>query len=213
MLRQPLATAFFLLAHDTFSGKLLISSELLGCGLVGAQMGELMLAGRLRMLDGKVAVSDPRGDGSDTISAYVMDSVSRQPQAHVVRTWTENLGPMLTELVARGVLDDGIARRESAGLVRRRPDRFPALDLVRAAAGRVRVEHALRHPKDMDLRVGFLTALVFGVGSERLLDPGIDRVQARALVDEVVENLPATLRELLEGLAGAIAAVSLRVRR
>jgi Golgi phosphoprotein 3 (GPP34) len=213
MLRQPLATAFFLFAHDTFSGKLLISADLLGCGLVGAQMAELILAGRLQMLDGKVAVSEPRGDGSDTISAYVMDSVSRQPQAHAVRTWTENLGPMLTELVARAALDEGIVQRETSGVLRRKADRFPALDLVRAAAGRVRVEHALRHPKDMDLRVGILTALVFAVGADRLLDPGIDRLRARALVAEVGENLPGAIRQLLDGLAAAIAAVSLRVRR
>ncbi len=219
MLRQPLASAFFLLVHDPFTGKLLISDELLACGVVGAQLGELMIGGRLLMVGGRITVLDARGNdtttgASDTIRAYVVDSIRRQPEAHTVRTWTENLGPPLTELVARDVVASGLLRRQAGGgLLRRRADAFPAVDLVSAAAPKVRLEHALRVPQEMDLTLGFLAALVWALGVEPVLDPDLDRAAAREVVDEVFKYLPATLGELVEGIRSAVAAVSLRVRR
>ena len=46
--RPRLAADFFLIAHDEFSGRLRLSTELLACGLGGAQLAELVVADRRR---------------------------------------------------------------------------------------------------------------------------------------------------------------------
>ncbi len=214
MQRQPMVIDFFLLVHDPFTGKLLISEDLLGCGLAGAQLGDLMMASRLQMIGGRVTAIATSEVVTDDIAQFVVDSIVRQPDTHVVRTWTENLGPLLVELVARDMVSSGLLRRETGGgLLRRRADRFPAVDLLKAARPKVRLEHALRTPQELDLALGFLAALVWAVGVDRILDPDIDRSSARELVDEVFAHLPPTLSELVEGVRSAAAAISLRVRR
>lgn len=213
--QEHLAPRVFLIAHDEFTGKLRISPELLRCGLVAAQLGELVIAGRLGITNGRVVVADGTvGTGANTIVAYMMDSIARQGTSHPVRTWTSHLGDPLYELVARELVAQGTLRRESGrGLVRQRPDRFPATDLLSAAAPRLRLEHMLRTPREMDLLGGFTAALVWTLGVDRVLDPDLDRVAARTLVDEITANLPIGLAEVLTGVKAAVAAVSLTIRR
>ena len=143
-----------------------------------------------------------------------MQAVLNQPETHIVRTWVDNLG-LLPELVARDLIEQGLVRREPSGSLRRhRPDRFPAADLVRAAGPSVRLQHALRHPRDMDLYHGVLAALIWAVGADSsVLDRDVNRSNARAVVEQVVDNLPPGLAELVEGVRAAAAAVSLRVHR
>lgn len=212
--RLPLATSFFLLAHDVFTGKLLVKADLLCCGISGAQFADLMLADRLQMLTARITPLDDRTDGTNGPAAYVMQAVLNQPETHIVRTWVDNLG-LLPELVARDLIEQGLVRREPSGSLRRhRPDRFPAADLVRAAGPSVRLQHALRHPRDMDLYHGVLAALIWAVGADSsVLDRDVDRSIARAVVEQVVDNLPPGLAELVEGVRAAAAAVSLRVHR
>ncbi len=212
--RERLAADFFLIAHDEFSGKLRISRDLLSCGLVGAQLAELIMANRLAVQGGRVLVTEVRGDG-DEIGAYVAESISRQTSTHSVRVWVDTFREMLYELVVRRLVEEGVVRREQGGrqLMRKRPDRFPATDLLAAARPRLRLEHMLRTPQEFDLPGAILAVLVGAVGVETVLDPEIDRVAARELMARLEENLPADLRSLVEGVRAAVAAVSLTVRR
>lgn len=211
---DQMATGLFLIAHDEFTGKLRISPDLLGCGLVGAQLAELVMAGRLAVEDNRVVPAGARGSGQDEIGAFVVDSVQRQPARHTVRAWTETFAPVLHELVSRRLVDLGVVRREQGrGVLRRRTDRFPAVDLLKAARPRVRLEAMLRNPRELDLKGGFTAALVWTLGIDAVLDPDIDRAAARDLVGHIVDNLPTDLRALLNGTQAAVAAVSLTVRR
>ena len=212
--RERLAADFFLIAHDEFSGKLRISRDLLGCGLVGAQLAELIMANRLAVEGGRVLVTEVRGDG-DEIGAYVAESISRQTSTHSVRVWVDTFRETLYELVVRRLVEEGVVRREQGGrqLMRKRPDRFPATDLLAAARPRLRLEHMLRTPQEFDLPGAILAVLVGAVGVETVLDPEIDRVAARELMARLEENLPADLRSLVDGVRAAVAAVSLTVRR
>lgn len=212
--QEQLAARVFLITHDEFSGKSHISHDLLACGLVGALLAELVIAGRLTMSQGRVVVTDASDIGPDSITAYVMESIRRQATSHTVRTWTNHLGDPLYKLVGRQLVDQGILRREAGrGLLRQRPDRFPAVDLLRAAAPRIRLEHMIRNPREMDLAGGVMAALIWALGADRILDPAIDRGAARELIDEVVERLPPDLAALVDGVQAAVAAVSLTVRR
>ena len=213
--RPRLAADFFLIAHDEFSGKLRVSADLLGCGLVGAQLAELVMADRVVVESGRVLVTDGRGDGVDEVGAYVVESIQRQDTTHTVRVWVDTFRDVLHELVARQLVSEGVLRREQGGrqLMRRRPDRFPATDLLAAARPRLRLEHMLRTPQEFDLSGAVLAVLVGVLGVESVLDPELDRSAARELMARLEENLPVDLRALTDGVRAAVAAVSLTIRR
>ena len=206
---------FFLIAHDEFSGKLRISHDLLGCGLVGAQLGDLVMARRIGVEAGRVLITDAPGDAGDEVGAYVIETLARQTSTHSVRVWIETFADVLYELVGRRLIAAGVVRRESGGrqLMRKRPDRFPAVDLLAAARPRLRVEHMLRSPEEFDLPGAVVAVLIDALGAESVLDPELDRTAVRELCARLEANLPVHLRALVEGVRAAVAAVSLTIRR
>ena len=215
MERPRLAADFFLIAHDEFSGKPRISAVLLACGLAGAQLAELVMDGRIIVESGRLLATDARGDGGDEVGTYVVETIRQQSSTHSVRVWVETLVEMLPELVARQLIVDGVVRREEGGrqLMRRRPDRFPATDLLAAARPRLRLEHMLRTPQEFDLSGAVLAVLVGVLGVEPTLDPNIDRADTRELIDRLRTHMPSDLQNLIEGVEAAVAAASLTVRR
>ena len=215
MERPRLAADFFLIAHDEFSGKPRISAVLLACGLAGAQLAELVMDGRIIVESGRLLATDAWGDGGDEVATYVVQTIRQQSSTHSVRVWVETLVEMLPELVARQLIVDGVVRREEGGrqLMRRRPDRFPATDLLAAARPRLRLEHMLRTPQEFDLSGAVLAVLVGVLGVEPTLDPNIDRAETRELINRLRTHLPSDLQNLIEGVEAAVAAASLTVRR
>jgi hypothetical protein len=214
--RQPLALDFFLIAHDPFDGgRLAISTEILGCGLVGAEIAELVLARRLRVDgDDVVVVTEPRGP-VDEIDGYVLEAVDGQESVHSVRAWIEPLQDGLYALIGDRLVASGVLRREH-GTRRigrgRQPDRFPASDLLAACAPQQRLEQLLRSPKDLTLAPGVLAALLGVLGVDRLLTTAIDRTTLREMLVEIEQNLPADLRAVCDGIRAVTAEVSLRSR-
>ncbi len=209
-----MAAAFLLLVHDEFSGRARCSADLLRCGLVGAQLGELVIAGRMGVAEGRLQPldADPLGNARPA-AEYVMECVLAQPRHHTVRTWTDNLGDPLHEMIVAELVDDGIVRRESSGgFSRRRTERYPAVDLLRAAAPKARIERMLTTPRDLDLAGAFTIAMVWALGIEAVLDARSERGSVD-LVERIRARMPVTLRELLDGLGIAAAATSLTVRR
>jgi hypothetical protein len=115
---------------------------------------------------------------------------------------------IVTELV-----DDGIVRRESGGgFGRRRTERYPAVDLLRAAAPKARIERMLTAPRDLDLAGAFTIAMVWALGIEAVLDARSDR-DSGDLVERIKARMPPALRDLLDGIGNSAAASSLTVRR
>ena len=213
--RRRLATDIFLIAHDEASGALHVGPDLLGCGLVGAQVAELVIAGRLDVADGQVVPGKVRGDDSDEIGSYVVKSVLGQGMTHSVGAWVEALRDVLYDLVGGRLVAEGIVSRELSGrqLMRRRPDRFPAIDPSAAAAPRVRLERMLSSPQSFDLTGAVVGVLAEVMGAVFVLHPTIDRSAARELIGRIEENLPVQLAELVAGVRAAVAAVPLAVRR
>lgn len=210
------AAGFFLIAHDEFTGKLRVNPDLLGCGLVAAQLGQLATQRSIAVGEGRVTVPDEGAVGDhDEIAVFVLDSIRQQTMAHTVRTWTGTLAEVLYELVGRQLVATGVVRRETgSGLLRRRrPDRFPSVDLLQAARPRLRLESMLRRPQEFDLQGAFTAALLWALDADAMLDPELDRAAARELVAEIGDRLPPALQEVLTGTRAAAAAVSLTVRR
>ena len=213
--RPWLAADFFLIAHDEFSGKPRISALLLACGLAGAQLAELVTDGRIIVESGRLLATDAGGDDNDEVGAYMVETIQQQSSTHSVRVWVETFAEMLPELIARQLVGEGVVRREEGGrqLMRRRPDRYPATDLLAAARPRLRLEHMLRTPQEFDLSGAVLAVLVGALGIESILDPELDRATARELIGRLRTRLPADLRDLIEGTEATAAAISLGTRR
>ena len=153
MERDELAAGFFLIAHDEFSGKLRMCRDRLGFGLVAAELAQLLVAGRLAIADGRVVLTDSYTTEPNEVDGYVLDAVQRHVSVRSVRAWTDSLAEPLYELIATRLQDLGIVRREvGGGLVRRKPDRFPGVDLLAAARPRMRLERMIGSPRELDGR-------------------------------------------------------------
>ncbi|MFC4944477.1 GOLPH3/VPS74 family protein [Pseudonocardia sp. GCM10023141] len=215
MAQDLLAKRMFLILHNPFTGKSDVGQDLLKCGLVAAELADLIMARRLGMENDRIVVADTRGSGSDEIGAFVVESIQRQTSAHTVRSWVEALADVLFELVARGLVDDGVVRREQGGrkLLRRSADRFPAVDLMRAAGPRLRLEHMLRTPRERDVSGAALAAVLGALEVDRVLDVDRDRAQVRFAIGECTASLPIDLRNLVAGVEDSVSAISLIVRR
>jgi Golgi phosphoprotein 3 GPP34 len=208
-----MAGAFLLLVHDEFSGRPRCGADLLRDGLVAAQFAELVIAGRMGVAEGRVRAlhADPIGNARPA-AEYVMECVLAQPGHHTVRTWTENLGEPLHEMIVTELVEDAVIRRESGGFGRRRAERYPALDLLRAAAPKARFERMLTAPRELDLAGAFTLAMVWALGIEGVLDARAER-GGGDLVERIRARMPTALGALLDGVDNAAAASSLTVRR
>ncbi len=210
MSRYRLAENFFLIVHDPFTGKLGISRELLDCGLVAAELADLVLSGHLDVVEDRVVVTDRTGGVDEELDRFVVDAVGRQTSSHPVRVWAESIGEIVFDLVVKRLLDDGVVRAERhRGVLRRGPERFPAQDLLRASGPRLRLEHMLRHPAEFDLPGAVTAAIAGAIGVERTFEFEIDR----ELFTELADNLPPSLERLIVGVTATVAAISLTIRR
>ena len=79
--------------------------------------------------------------------------------------WTENLGEPLHEMIVTELVEDGVIRRESGGFGRRRTERYPALNLLSAAAPKARIERMITAPLELDLAGAFTIAMVWARAS------------------------------------------------
>jgi Golgi phosphoprotein 3 GPP34 len=210
MSRYRLAESFFLIVHDPFTGKPGISRELLDCGLVAAELADLVLSGHLDVVDDRVVVTERTGGLDEELDRFVVDAVGRQTSSHPVRVWAESIGAIVFDLVVKRLLDDGVVRAERhRGVLRRGPERFPAQDLLRASGPRLRLEHMLRHPAEFDLPGAVTAAIAGAIGVERTFEFDIDR----ELFTELADNLPPSLERLIAGVTATVAAISLTIRR
>jgi hypothetical protein len=216
MSQDMLVKRMFLILHDPFTGKPDVGPDLLKCGLVAAELADLMMARRLGMENDRVVVAEPHGGGSDEIGAFVVESIQRQPNAHTVRSWVEALAEVLYEQVARALVEQGTVRRVRGGrrLLGRSPDRFPAADMLAASGPRLRLEHALRNPAELDVQRASIAAILGALEVERVLDfYHDDRPAAQAAIAAATESLPFDLRALVAGVEDSLTAISLIIRR
>jgi Golgi phosphoprotein 3 (GPP34) len=213
--QQELAVDFFLIAHDPFEdGRLRISPELLGCGLVGAELADLVLARRLGIAGDDLVVTEPAGQ-LDEVDDYVIEAVGSQESAHPVRAWIEPLQDGLYALIGRKLVASGTVRRVPGArrIARgRQPDRFPANDLLAACLPQQHVEQLLANPADLTLAAGTLAALLGVLDLDGLLNPEVDRATPRELLTEIEQHLPSDLRAVCDGVRAVSAEVSLRAR-
>jgi hypothetical protein len=205
--QDKLAARIFLILHDPFSGKPAVGPTALRCAIVGAELAELILTRRIAMENDLVVIGDATAPGSDDISAFVVDSINRQPDAYGVPTWLAAIGDALYELVAARLLGTGILAR-SRGLIGRSP-RYPAANLLAAVGPRIRLEHMVRRPRDRDPEGTVCAALLGAIGAAGTIDVDASRRATRRGLAELTETLPVDLRSLVMSVEVAHASGSL----
>jgi hypothetical protein len=214
MTQEALARRMFLILHDPFSGRPEVEHTRVKGGVVAASLAELIMEGRLGMDDDRVVVLDPRAV-TDEIAGFVIQNIQHQRRALPVKTWVDALGDVLYELVARWLVTDGVVRREpgSRRLVRRGPDHFPAIDLLRSAGPRVRLEHMLRTPRDLDPVGVALAGIIRAIEADRVLDVDRDRGAVKSSLNAAAQQLPDELMSLVDGVQSALFVATYKMRR
>jgi Golgi phosphoprotein 3 GPP34 len=199
--------AAILILHDPFSGRCAVSPMGLRCVLVGAELAELILNGRIAMVNELIRPGEASAPGTDALSAFVVGAINRQREHYPVPVWLAAIGDAVAELVAARLVEVGILARTKSPV--RRRGRFPAINLLAAAGPRVRLEYMLRMPEDADVAGATCAALVDAVGAGRVLQGGTGRRDLRRGLAALAAMLPAELRSLVTSVEVAYASGSL----
>ena len=203
--RSPLleksAAKIFLILHDSFTGKSLVRPSAIKRAIIGAELADLIMARRIGMENDRIVLADEGGRGTDNLSAFLVETIRSQPDAHTVPVWVATLADRLFDLLATLLVADGIVHRVSGGrILRRSAERFPAQDLLAAAGPRLRLEHALRSASDPDLPTQVVAALIGSIGAARVVDLDGDRGAVRRRIEGITKALPVDLRDLIIGM-------------
>lgn len=208
MLRDKLAWKMLLLLHDVFTGKPQVAPRLLCSGLAAAELSELIMA-RYLAIEGDYVIRAPmRDQGLDELDALVMGMIASQSGAHTVRSWVQALGEPVYDVVTKLAVREGTVRRQSGArrLTGRGPTRFPAVDLITASGPRLRLEHKLRTPVELDEPAAVLAGVLGALKLDRIVDVDRvdrDRAAVRASLAAATSSLPIDLRSLIAGVEAA----------
>src|SRR5258705_1468167 len=158
----------FLLAHDD-NGRMIVSEPVVGAGLAGATLIDLLLRGRVAVANGRLDVIDSALTGDDeadaTLAAIAANTAPTGPRAWV--SW-----------ISHGAYGRVAESLEAAGVVRRSPIlRFGLLPTARClpvkpeglVRVRARVRYALHSPELPELAPGALCGLCRGLRIESSL--------------------------------------------
>jgi hypothetical protein len=199
MITLPLADELFLVGHDQYSGKPQIDERTLDTGLAGAVLGEMVLAGRLRVDDDTtIWVRDQRPYG-DRVTDAALAEILKQDQPHSARSWVEYLSGHVRAMVAARLVLRGLIQQQ---LTRQR--RFPAVDPVLAAGPQARLRFTLDRPGTADEQTAVLGALALATGLDHVVGGG-SRRQTRNDLAQMHSSLGPDLHRLVLGVEAAAA--------
>jgi len=205
-----LADQYFLIAHEDRTGRSRLHPRATGLGLAAALIGELMLNGRVRIIDGELHIVDRRPPG-DALGHDILDLLIAQPQHRDVRVWlaflSQDAAARVGERLTRfGAVEPVTRRRMLSTQTLYMPNNAEQRNA--AAWAPARLANLLMRRLDMSAGDRLLTGLVTATGLTRhvLYDFDLHR-QALLAVSDVVGSLPADLRELIEYTEASVGSV------
>ena len=87
---RTLSDEYWMLSHHDYDGKQLVNDEVLETGLAGAVLAELLLAGRLDIIDKRVVVRDGRLTGNPLLD-LIVSMVGSSPSQLSALKWIQNV--------------------------------------------------------------------------------------------------------------------------
>ncbi|MEO3786907.1 GPP34 family phosphoprotein [Actinocorallia sp. B10E7] len=209
---MTLAEDFLLLALHEEKGKPVVSVMYVECGLVGAVLGDLLIAGRIGLAGRKgdeVVVLDPTPLGTPEEDAVLARMVEEKPRR--VQWWVNKLKSglrrrLLERLVAQGVLREDHHRVLGFIPVTRHPEANPLPEQEL----RVRLT-AVLNGASADAHTATLLAIVQASRMNRAIFPDLDKKEFKRRVEELHEGgeIGEAVKKAIQQLEGAmIAAVA-----
>ncbi len=189
-----IADDLYLLAHDDVSGKPFLQPRVLGIGLAGGLLAELVAEEAILIQDGQV-IPVGLASGADDLSRYVLGLVSGEQQPYPARTWLAILAADSGEQVAQRLERAGYLRRTAPRRPWQLPRRIP-VDADCAFAPLIRVRAVLDEGRPITVRGALLAGLAAASGLELRILPYCP-ADARRLLGQAIRQLSPGLRELV----------------
>lgn len=197
-----LADELFLIALDDRTGRFRLSPKVLGLGLAGALLGELLLDGRITVEGDRLRVVDRRRP-ADAVAHTVLDQLVTEVAVHGVRSWLVFLARDATGQVADRLLRAGVIRREQSRRLFRAEMIYPPTDVNTAHLPTARLATALRAGRQVSWGDALLLGLVVATGLDDHLLFTADAA-ARDYLTHLIEHLTPPLHALVWHLHAAV---------
>ena len=203
-----LAEELLLIAYNDETGKASTGAAELDCGLAGAVLLELALAGRIDVVDGKVTVLDPAATG-EPVTDSALARISHERKARKPEWWVGKLHSKLRPRVLARLTERGVLRLERHRVMGLFPvQRYPSVDPAVESAARARLDLAVVKGVEPDARTAALASLLHACGLAKRTFPDLDRRQLKARMKEINEGqwAGAAVRKAIQSIQAAVAA-------
>lgn len=221
-LTQPSVTTLtdgiFLLLHDPFSGKTLVSTRLLEYAIATAALAELVMINRLTVdEDGAVAhldhdARDPRFQAPlNDLQVLILDAITQNTRGRRTRVWITDLAPVAVEIVRRRLTASRIVLRQRHLFT---ADRYPAPDVMLASVHTPRAQlRRLADRSALGTKIEAALAVTAVIAwAVKALKPLTIELPDQLLVN-LLSGLGPELEEVMKGLVSAIAAGAVTASR
>lgn len=213
--------ALFLLAHNDNSGRPRLDTDLLNCGLLTAQLADLVLAEalnvyehgtdvRVKLRNGRV--TPPARTDAERFVVQHIGLISRM-QDPTVKLLGKAIGAQMCDVVLTQLVREGILRAESTrGRSWRRQQRYRATSPAQAMYPRFALRRMLENPTLATVVGGFLVCLLdLLCAADVLSEDGITGSRLEQSAESTRPTLPPELGGLLRGTREAADAIMRRV--
>lgn len=190
-----LADEFFLLALDDRTGRSLLSPRVLGLGLAGALLVELIIERKITVQRDRIVVLD-RQPSADPLGQRILAHLAGELSEHEVRTWLVYLARDAREQVATRLRRAGHIRQEQVRRLWRSEVVYPPTDLNAAALPRARLVHSLTRRLPMPWAEVALAGLAVATGLDSHLLYTADDAAGEYL-RHLIEHLPSPVHVLV----------------
>ncbi|GGL14438.1 GOLPH3/VPS74 family protein [Mangrovihabitans endophyticus] len=206
-----LADQYFLIAHEDRTGRSRLHPRATGLGLAAALIGELILEGRIGIMDGDLIIID-RHPPSDALTHDILDLLIAQSRHRDVRTWLSFLSQDAAIRVGERLMRLGavepVTRRRMLGSTQTLYMPNNAEQRNAAAWAPARLANLLVRGIDLSVGDRVLVGLVVATGLIRhvLYDFDIHRHAFHSLPG-AVDSLPGDLRDLIKHTEACVGSV------
>lgn len=206
MRRLTLVDSLFMLGHDEFTGKAVLTRTMLGIGLAGAVLCDLLLAERITVERRKVQPISRQPTGMDTAD-QVFSQIRAERDDHPVRDWVDHLRDDLPETVTDNLLRAGVVTHEVDRVLMRKVHRYPPADLLTSTSARSRARSAVLGRIRPDPHSASLAVLAWTIGLDDIYEGELDRAQVKKWMEETSRAMPGVIADVLSGVEAVSAAV------
>lgn len=206
MRRLTLVDSLFFLGHDEFTGRAALGRTMLGIGLAGAVLCDLLFTDRITVERRQVGALTTRPTGIPTAD-HVFGQIVAESGRHSVRDWVDHLRGELPDLTARNLMSLGLITRENDRVLMRRTHRYPPTDLLVSTAARSKARAAVFSQDRPDPHAACLALLAWTAGLDDLCEPELGRPEVRTWMEETYRSMPRQVADVVSGVDAVGAAV------